>query len=265
MPSRYAPTGLATGSDERCRRWTYAERSFRILNVRSTDDLTTAARIRDAAIELFGRDGFAATSVRAVATAAGVSPALVLHHFGSKDELRAACDAHLVAAMIGRRDELGDQATSAAAMQSWLADVEQFRPQLDYMARMLTDGSPGADHLFDLLVAGTAQMISEQVAAGVMRATLDPEVTAVYLTAYGIVPVILGRQIGRMLGGDGLSADVLRRSTLPLIDFYTHGLYTDDRLLAAAREALDRTHGPRSDKGENDPAQDPDPPRPTAS
>ncbi|WP_395639023.1 TetR family transcriptional regulator [Pseudolysinimonas sp.] len=235
--------------------------------MRSTpaDDLTTVARIRDAAIDLFGRDGFAATSVRAVATAAGVSPALVLHHFGSKDELRAACDAHLVDAVIGRKDELGDGATAASAMQSWLADVDQFRPQLDYMARMLTDGSPAADRLFDLLVAGSTTMIREQVAAGLMRPTPDPETTAVYLTAYGIVPVILGRQIGRLLGGDGLDAAVIRRSTLPLIDLYTHGLYTDDRLLVAARDALDRTHGPRSDKGENDPNHDPDPPRASGS
>lgn len=229
------------------------------------DDVTAAARIRDAAIDLFGRDGFAATSVRAVASAAGVSPALVLHHFGSKDGLRAACDAHIVDAVVGRKDEMGDQATATAAMQSWLADIDQFRPQLDYMARMLVDGSPGADRLFDLLVAGSAQMIREEVAAGRMRETPDPEATAVYLTAYGIVPLILGDQIGRLLGGHGFSADVIRRSTLPLIDFYTHGLYTDDTLLVAARDALARTSGPASGKGENDPTQDPDPPTASAS
>jgi AcrR family transcriptional regulator len=74
--------------------------------MRSTgsDDLTTRARIRDAAIVLFGRDGFPATSVRAIATAAAVSPALVLHHFGSKDELRAACDTYIVEASLGRNE-----------------------------------------------------------------------------------------------------------------------------------------------------------------
>ena len=235
--------------------------------MRSTgsDDLSTRARIRDAAIVLFGRDGFAATSVRAVATAAGVSPALVLHHFGSKDDLRAACDAYIVEATLGRNDELGDAASSVATMQGWLADVDQFRPQLDYMARMLTDDSPAADRLFDLLVDGTAQMIRGQVAAGVMRETPDLDVTAVYLTTYGIVPVILGRQIGRRMGSDGMTEDVIRRSTLPILDLYTHGLYTDDRFLVAAREALARTSGPSSGKGDNDPHQDPDPPLGSAS
>ena len=86
-----------------------------------------------------------------------------------------------------------------------------------------------------------------------------------YLAAYGIVPVILGHQIGRVLGGDGLTSAVIRRSTLPLIDFYTHGLYTDDTLLAAARDALARTSGPSPGKGDNDPHQDPDPPHGSAS
>lgn len=231
----------------------------------ASDDLTTRARIRDAAIALFGRDGFAATSVRAIAAAAGVSPALVLHHFGSKDELRAACDAFIVEQSLGRTDELGDGSSSAATIQRWLADVDQFRPQLDYMARMLTDDSPGADRLFDLLVAGTTKMIRDQIAAGVMRDTPDVDVTALYVTAYGIVPIILGRQMGRVLGVDGMSAEAIRRSTLPLLDLYTHGLYTDDRFLVAAREALDRSSGPSSDKGDNDPNQDPDPPSASAS
>lgn len=232
----------------------------------SADDLSTRARIRDAALLLLGRDGFAATSVRAIAAEAGVSPALVLHHFGSKDGLRAACDEHIVAAVMGRKDELsGDTAANTTAMQRWLADVDQFRPELDYMARMLTDDGPGADRLFDLLVAGTSQMLDEQVAAGLMRATSDPEATALYLTAYGIAPVLLGRQLGRRLGENGLTSEAIRRSTLPILEFYTYGLYTDDRFLVAAREALERTSGPRSDKGENDPNQDPDPPVAPAS
>src|SRR3712207_8086528 len=49
------------------------------------DDLTGRARIRDAAIRRFAVDGFG-TSVRAIAADAGVSPGLVIHHFGSKEQ-----------------------------------------------------------------------------------------------------------------------------------------------------------------------------------
>lgn len=43
--------------------------------------------IRDAAETLFARRGYAATSVRDIAGAAGVDPALVIRHFGSKEKL----------------------------------------------------------------------------------------------------------------------------------------------------------------------------------
>jgi TetR/AcrR family transcriptional regulator, regulator of cefoperazone and chloramphenicol sensitivity len=238
-----------------------------MLNMRSTpaDDLTTVARIRDAAIGLFGRDGFAATSVRAVATAAGVSPALVLHHFGSKDGLRAACDEHIVARVMGRKGALGDGQASVRAMQGWLADVEQFRPELDYLARMLTEGSSAADELFDRLFAGTAAMFRDQVADGIMRESDDPELLAAYVTAYGLAPLLLRRHLARTLGSDGFDEGLIRRSTLPILELYTHGIYLDDRFLVAAREALARTSGPSSGKGDNDPHQDPDPPRGSAS
>ncbi|MEU9477753.1 TetR family transcriptional regulator [Streptomyces sp. NPDC048191] len=47
----------------------------------------TEARILDRARELFAEKGFDRTTIRAVATAAGVDPALVMQYFGSKREL----------------------------------------------------------------------------------------------------------------------------------------------------------------------------------
>ncbi|GAA4600386.1 AcrR family transcriptional regulator [Actinoplanes octamycinicus] len=43
--------------------------------------------IRRAAGDLFVRDGYGATTVRAIAAAAGCDPALVIRHFGSKEGL----------------------------------------------------------------------------------------------------------------------------------------------------------------------------------
>lgn len=47
----------------------------------------TRAAILTAARQLFGSGGFARTTMRGIAAAAGVDPALVHHYFGSKDEL----------------------------------------------------------------------------------------------------------------------------------------------------------------------------------
>jgi AcrR family transcriptional regulator len=49
-------------------------------------------------MRLFAERGYEATSTRAVAVAAGVSPALVTHHFGSKEGLRAAVEQEVLSA-----------------------------------------------------------------------------------------------------------------------------------------------------------------------
>ena len=238
-----------------------------MLNVRSTsgagrgrsDDLTTRARIRDAAILLFGRDGLERVSVRAIAAEAGVSAGLVIHHFGSKEALRSACDEFILDELFDRKDLLSSPRMSEA-LQRWLADVEQFRPSLDYLSRMLIDPSPASEQLFDAMLASTRAMLAEQAEAGTIRRFDDPEMIALLVTLSSAASLVLSKQLTRTLGGDSFDPAIVRRMTIPTLEMYTHGLYTDDRLLRAAREALDRSAGPADGKGDNDPHQDPDPP-----
>lgn len=51
----------------------------------------TERAIMRAAIELFGERGYGATSVRQIATAAGVTPPLIAYHYESKEGLFRAC------------------------------------------------------------------------------------------------------------------------------------------------------------------------------
>ena len=84
--------------------------------MRSAEDFTTVARIRDAAIEQFGQNGFSA-SVRSIATAAGVSAALVIHHFGSKEKLREACDAYVIETVrVAKTESMQNASPSAASV-----------------------------------------------------------------------------------------------------------------------------------------------------
>lgn len=76
----------------------------------------TREAILKAARLAFGAQGYGATSVRAVARAAGVDPALVLHFFGSKDGLFEASlqlpfdPAQMVAGLLdGHLDTLGER------------------------------------------------------------------------------------------------------------------------------------------------------------
>src|SRR5271170_1275355 len=50
----------------------------------------TRERIRISARELFAQNGIDKTSIRAIAAAAGVDPALVHHYYGTKQQLFAA-------------------------------------------------------------------------------------------------------------------------------------------------------------------------------
>lgn len=223
------------------------------------DDATTRSRIRDTAILLFGRDGYEATSVRAIAKEAGVSAGLVIHHFSSKDRLREACDEHIVAEVIGRNESLADGDLSTT-MQRWLADIDSYRPSLIYLSRMLTDGSEFGDRLFDNLVDNTGRMLADGRASGLMNETSDPRMLAAIIATHGLVPLIFERHLGRAIGESGMSEAAVRRMTIPTLELYTHGLYATDAVLDAARDALHRTAGPQSHKGNGEPHQDPDPP-----
>lgn len=56
----------------------------------------TAAQLVAAGLQLFGRKGFAATSTREIAAAAGTNVASIAYHFGGKDGLRRACGQEVI-------------------------------------------------------------------------------------------------------------------------------------------------------------------------
>ena len=53
----------------------------------ATEGKTTQGLIWDAATQLFSQRGYSTTTVRDIATEAGVDPALVIRHYGSKEAL----------------------------------------------------------------------------------------------------------------------------------------------------------------------------------
>ena len=80
------------------------------------------SRLIDVALHLFARRGVDGVSIAEVAVAAGASKANVMHHFGSKDGLYAACldviDAHLHAAV----DAAVDTGDLPGALDAWAAE-----------------------------------------------------------------------------------------------------------------------------------------------
>ncbi|HIY65189.1 MAG TPA: TetR/AcrR family transcriptional regulator, partial [Candidatus Agrococcus pullicola] len=97
-------------------------------------DLTTRARIRNAAVEQFGTHGLDRASVRMIAEAAGVSAALVVHYFGDKKGLRRACDEYVIDVFTDDRPGF-TSAPTMESIQAALQDIEAYGPALDYLTR----------------------------------------------------------------------------------------------------------------------------------
>ncbi|MFJ6453541.1 TetR family transcriptional regulator [Paenarthrobacter sp. NPDC091669] len=209
----------------------------------SAEDLTTRARIRDAAIGLFGRDGFARATVRAVASLAGVSPGLVIHHFGSKEGLRAACDQHVLSQTASQGREKTNPGSTRQLIQDYLNNPEQYAQEIAYIRQSLGDESDAGDAFFDAVVRQTEDIINAGIAAGTIRKFDDVRSTAVVIASNCLSILMLGRHLSRTLGEvtaepHGIGPGLLRQLTLPALEIYTHGFYTDTRFLDAARDAL---------------------------
>ena len=145
------------------------------------------ARILDAAEQLFARHGFAKTTVEEMATAAGVSKAVVYHHFRGKEAVLEALLERMLADWA-RVSGLGVYLAAGAGVLD--AFERSLRASLDYARQ-----SPLLRALFQLdpavlLGLGASRAVQSSmsearelmvaamrggIAAGELRAELDPE------------------------------------------------------------------------------------------
>ena len=203
-----------------------------------SEDLTARARIRDAAIARFGRDGFRAP-VRAIAEDAGVSAALVIHHFGSKDALRAECDEHILTVIREQKSAAVSMASPADTI-GLLASVQEYAPLFAYMVRSLLDGGALAAHFVDGLVSDAEAYLDAGVEAGTIRESLDPPGRARQVAATQVGLLVLshldsavGRGVAPTESPAAAMSELVDRSMLAGLELYTHGLFTDSSYLDA--------------------------------
>ncbi|MFS0698666.1 TetR family transcriptional regulator [Cellulomonas sp. 179-A 4D5 NHS] len=198
------------------------------------DDLTARTRIRDAAVARFGREGFG-VGLRMIAEDAGVSAALILHHFGSKEGLRAACDAHVLAEIRASKERaLAGGGTQDVLLQ--LASMDEYAPLVGYALRSLQAGGDLARDFVEHFIADAEVYIAEAVAAGTMRPSRDEKARARYLTVQGLGALLLDMT----LNPPADPTDVVSmlhgyrdRMMLPTVELFTHGLMTDNTMLDA--------------------------------
>ena len=189
---------------------------------RPVDDLTARARIRDAAIKLFGERGIEGASIRDIAAEAGVSSGLVRHHFGSKEALRDACDQYARERMTEIGAELTDQ-DGVAGLDPAALHPRVFPLQL-YLVRSMMDGSETATGLF-LDAVETIEEWSE----GYGIKPSDRRAYAAALAAIKLSVFVFRDQVSKALGEDITTPAGYARIGQGLMEVFTIPLITEEQ------------------------------------
>jgi AcrR family transcriptional regulator len=211
-----------------------------------SDDRTTVARIRDAAIAAFGEHGWG-VGVRTIAQAAGVSPALVIHHFGSKENLRAVCDDH-IAEEIRSGKSATIQSNDPATWLAQMAEIESYAPIMAYLVRSMQSGSDLAKTLWRRMIDNAEQYLDEGVRAGTVKPSADPRGRARFLAMANGGSFLLYLQLHETPGDlRAVLRDYAEDMVVPALELYTNGLMADTTMYDAFR-AQRATEGDGDDR-----------------
>ena len=197
-------------------------------------DLTGRAVIRNAALRLFAEHGHDAVTMRGIAAAAGVSPALVVHHFGSKEGLRAAVDAYAARAFDALFAELDvadvgdlvvDGQVGGSIAESFARTFPPGSPLPAYLRRLLLTGDPAGAALFGRWYAATRRLLDGMTDRGVATASGDPAVRAAFLLVNDLALILLRNEIAAAIGVDPLTPAGLDRWANEATAVYVGGAF----------------------------------------
>jgi TetR/AcrR family transcriptional regulator, regulator of cefoperazone and chloramphenicol sensitivity len=201
----------------------FTEQLFSLLNMRSAID--SKDRLIEVAAGVFSREGFSGTSLRMIAVEAGVSAALLVHHFGSKQKLIEETISVTLGDWMRQKDQLQELPLSEALSQ-WPKTAEGGKQKLDFFKQVMLAGGKPAQLLLERMQIETKQRLEAMAEAGAMRKLDDIETAALLMAIYGLAPLLLSESIKRILGGDITDADIaekLARSSLELFALHQGG------------------------------------------
>ena len=215
-----------------------------MLNMRSVEevegssgpgDLTAKATIRNAALRLFAEHGPDAVSVRQIAAEAGVSPALVLHHFGNKAGLRDAVDEYAAQAFdevieVGGREDVAQILAAGDGGSIAQAFSRVFPPESPlpaYLRRLVLAGDPAGERLFRRWFEATKVLVDEMTRMGFASRSDDPDVRAAFLIANDLALILLRDPLRAALGFDPLEPDGMGRWAQEVSVVYRDGMWRD--------------------------------------
>ena len=221
----------------------------------ASDDRTAIARIRDAAIEQYGQHGFN-VGLRTIAESAGVSAALVIHHFGSKEGLRKACDDY-IAEQIREAKSESLQTSDPTAWLAQMAEIESYAPMMAYLVRSMQSGSELAKSFWRRMIENAEQYMEEGVQSGLLKPSRDPRARAKYLGLASGGGFLLYLQMHDNPSDlRAVLRDYGEEMVLPALEVYSQGLMTDstmyDAFLARREQGIPFSHPIEGDQNDGD-------------
>ena len=200
--------------------------------MRSADDLTAVARIRDAAIDQVGQHGFN-VGLRAIAQAAGVSAALVIHHFGSKEGLLRACDDDILEQIRESKSE-SLRSADPASWFSQMAEIESYAPMMAYLVRSMQSGSDLAKAFWRRMIDSAEEYLEEGVRAGTLKPSRDAKARAKFLGVNNGGGFLLYLQMHETPTDlRAVLRDYAEDMVLPALELYSNGLMADSSMYEA--------------------------------
>ncbi|MDX3226761.1 helix-turn-helix domain-containing protein [Streptomyces sp. ME19-01-6] len=194
-------------------------------------DLTGRARLREAALELFAERGFEATSTRAVAAAAGLSPALVTRHFGSKQGLRAAVDEYVLGRIGEALGGLDAEGADGGALMASLGEVSARLFGADpvlrgYLRQALLEDSEASAALFGRLLSGARGELERlRKVSGESARGADEEWAPFQLLCLILGPLLLERVMQPNVSAPMFAPEVLARRSAANQRLLLYGLF----------------------------------------
>lgn len=190
---------------------------------RAGDSAETRRHILEAAGTLFAQDGYESTSVRAIATAAKVDPALIRHHFGDKESLLAELYIHnttiplrLNEAMQAPLEQRGESLTRAY-FQLW--EEPETRTLLTAVVKAATTSERAGKILSSILSGGSPHAQPPNTPAKTLT-------SAVALAGTQLFGIVYARYIIKVPAFTQLSIEDLVATVAPVIQQRFEQLHT---------------------------------------
>ncbi|MFF1571444.1 TetR family transcriptional regulator [Leifsonia sp. NPDC058292] len=187
---------------------------------RRTGDSGTRDAILDAARDLFAERGLDGASVRAIANAAGVDPALIRHFFGDKGTLFAATVANrttipqrIAETLVGDPATVGRRVTDTY-LRLW--EEPATRPTLLSLVRSAVTSEHAADMLIDVMVS----RVRTQEGA---EAVDDIRMRQIALAASHLLGVAIARYVLKAAPVVALDRETIVDEVSPAIQRYLTG------------------------------------------